>query len=235
MPAALPILYCDDDFIAVIKPPGMFVHRTELDQRERAVVLQTVRDQLRHPVFLIHRLDRPTSGIVLLGLSSSAAAAASELFRDRKVTKEYVALVRGWSPERTTIDRPLTSPEVVRDEPLPAVTDLCTDQRFEVRQPWNGFPTTRCSLLRATPRTGRFHQIRRHLNGISYPVIGDTSHGDSRCNQHFREHLGVTRLMLHASRLQFSHPWTGKTVHIHAPLPDDMQQVTSRLECEMTD
>ena len=179
MNGLLPVLYQDNEFIAVDKPTGMFVHRTAIDWSVRDVLLQTLRDQIQQSVFLIHRLDRPTSGIVLVGLSSEAAAAASRLFRERQVSKTYLALVRGYSPDAGRIDRPLTSPEVVQREPLEAVTEFQTEQRFEIPVQSDRFPTTRCSLVRATPRTGRFHQIRRHLNGIDHPVIGDTSHGDT--------------------------------------------------------
>lgn len=216
--------------MAVAKPAGMFVHRTEMDRRVREVVVQTVRDQLRRPVFLVHRLDRPTSGVILLGLSSAAAAVASRLFRERRVSKSYVALVRGHLPESGRIDRPLTSPETVSEEPLEAVTDYQTDKWFEIPQPSDRFPTTRCSLATLTPGTGRFHQIRRHLNGINHPVIGDTSHGDSRQNRFFRETQGVSRLMLHASEMKFHHPSSGELIVISCPVPSDLAEPLARLE-----
>jgi tRNA pseudouridine65 synthase len=229
MSGPLRALYLDNDFIAISKPAGMFVHRTAMDWSVRDVVVQTLRDQLRQSVFLIHRLDRPTSGIVLLGLSSEAAAAASRLFRERQVNKTYLALVRGHAPDAGRIDRPLISPEVVQREPLEAVTDFRTEQRFEIPFQSDRFPTTRCSLVRATPQTGRFHQIRRHLNGINHPVIGDTSHGDSRQNRFFRETVDTTRLMLHAAELSFCHPVTDESVVISCPLPQDMSRPLQRL------
>jgi len=225
----LPVLYEDEHYVAVCKPAGMFVHRTEMDWSVRDVVMQTVRDQLRQPVFLVHRLDRPTSGIVLLGLSSEAAAAASALFRDRQVGKQYLAFVRGHAADDGRVDRPLTSPEVVQKEPLEAVTEFHTEQRFEIPIRSDRFPTTRCSLVKATPRTGRFHQIRRHFNGINHPVIGDTSHGDSRQNRFFREQFGTTRLMLHAAELSFRQPFTDTQVTAICPLPEDMATVAAQL------
>jgi tRNA pseudouridine65 synthase len=225
----LTVLYQDEHFVAVCKPAGMFVHRTEMDRRVRDVVVQTLRDQLQQPVFLIHRLDRPTSGVVLLGLSSEAAAAASELFRTRQIAKQYLAIVRGHAPDFGQIDRPLTSPEVVQSEPLEAVTDFRTEQRFEIPLRSDRFPTTRCSLVRAIPRTGRFHQIRRHFNGINHPVIGDTSHGDSRQNRFFREQFGNTRLMLHAAELSFRHPFRDTDVAVSSSLPDDMTALVAEL------
>lgn len=213
----------------------MFVHRTEMDWRVRDVVVQTLRDQLHQPVFLVHRLDRPTSGVVLLGLTSEAAAAASALFRDRQVGKQYLAIVRGHAADEGRIDRPLTSPEVVQSEPLEAVTEFHTERRFEIPIQSHRFPTTRCSLVRATPGTGRFHQIRRHFNGINHPVIGDTSHGDSRQNRFFRERFGNTRLLLHAAELSFRHPGSHAPIRIHCPQPSDMATIVDKLalyECE---
>lgn len=225
----LAVLYQDNEFVAVAKPAGMFVHRTEMDRRVRTVVVQTVRDQLRRPVYLVNRLDRPASGIVLLGLTSEAAAAAAEIFRERRVSKSYVVLVRGHAPDAGRIERPLTSPEVKTTEALESVTEYRTTERLEVPMASGKFPTTRCSLVNVTPRTGRFHQIRRHLNGISHPVIGDTSHGDSRQNRFFRENLGVDRLMLHASQLMFQHPVTGERLEINCPLPQDFSDPLQRV------
>lgn len=207
----------------------MFVHRTNMDRRVRDVVVQTVRDQLHRPVFPVHRVDRPASGIVLMGLSSQAASAASELFRDRKVDKAYLALVRGYPPYDGHIDRPLTKPEAACGEPLEAITEFTTERRFEVPLRSDRFPTTRCSLVRVLPRTGRFHQIRRHLNGINHPVIGDTSHGDSRQNRFFRRYANAVRLMLHAAELRFHHPVTKECVEIRCPMPDDMLGPLTRL------
>lgn len=225
----LAVLYQDDDFVAVAKPAGMFVHRTEMDRRVRTVVVQTVRDQLRRPVYLVNRLDRPASGIVLLGLTSAAAAAAAEMFRERRVSKSYMVLVRGHAPDAGRIERPLTSPDVVSSEPLDSVTEYRTNERFEIPVASGPFPTTRCSLMMVSPKTGRFHQIRRHLNGISHPVIGDTSHGDSRQNRFFRENLGANRLMLHASRLAFRHPLTDEAIEISCAPPDDFTGPVHRL------
>lgn len=232
----LPVLYQDEAFVAVAKPAGMFVHRTEMDRRVRVVVMQTVRDQLKRPVYLVHRLDRPTSGIVLLALSSEAASVVSRLFRDRQVTKSYLAFVRGHTAETGRVDRPLTSPAVVRTAPLEAVTEYRTEQQFEIPLQSDRFPTTRCSLVRAIPKTGRFHQIRRHLNGINHPVIGDTSHGDSRQNRFFRENFGTTRLMLHAAKIGFRHPMTGKMIEVSCPMPPDMieplRQIATRSDAD---
>ena len=226
----LPVLYHDNHYIAVAKSAGMFVHRTDMDRRQRQVVMQSVRDLVRRPVYVIHRLDRPTSGVVLLGLCSESAAAAAKCFRSRQVEKTYLGLVRGWCPSTGRIDRPLKDPFSVSDELRPALTRYTIQQSFDVPLCSGPFPTTRCSLVEIRPHTGRFHQIRRHLNGINHPVIGDTSHGDGRQNRFFRSQLGVSRLMLHAAQLCFRQPFTGHHIQIDCLPPDDFAAPISALQ-----
>jgi tRNA pseudouridine65 synthase len=209
----IPVLYEDDQLVAVAKPSGMFVHRSAADRSATEFVVQTVRDQLNCFVYPVHRLDRPTSGVLLLAKSSEAAALYSAMFAERRVQKSYLALVRGHTPDNGKIDRPLvsdkgrgrpaTDPHAVPQE---AETHYRTLEKFEAGFSTGRHKTTRCSLVEASPRTGRYHQIRRHLNGISHPVIGDADHGDTKCNRAFQEYAGVTRLMLAAIRIQFEHP-----------------------------
>lgn len=209
----IPILYEDDQLVAVAKPSGMFVHRSAADRSATEFVVQTVRDHLNCFVYPIHRLDRPTSGVLLLAKSSEAAAIYAAMFAERQVQKTYLALVRGHTQDSGKIDRPLvsdkgrgkpsTDPHAVPQE---AETSYRTLEKFEARFASGRHDTTRCSLVEASPRTGRYHQIRRHLTGISHPVIGDADHGDTKFNRAFQQHAGVTRLMLAAVRVQFVHP-----------------------------
>ena len=208
----------------------MFVHRTDKDRRERRVVMQALRDQLDCSVYVLHRLDRPASGIVLFGLSSQAAASAAKLFREQRVEKRYWVLVRGHCLPTGFIDRPLQQPDAQDPEPRPASTSFETEALYDIPLRSDRFPTTHCSLVRVMPHTGRFHQIRRHMNGISHPVIADTSHGDGRQNAFFRKRFGVARLMLHAGTLSFRHPVTQADVHIECPLPLDFTSVLQELE-----
>ncbi len=227
------ILYHDGDLIAVHKPSGQFVHATDLNRADTVPLLQEVRDAIGAWIYPIHRLDRATSGIVLFALSPEVAAAMSRRFSERLVQKRYLALVRGFCPD-CVIDRPLKrkdsskrqTPAAAQD----AVTNIECSQQFEFPAPSRGFETTRCSLVSAVPATGRYHQIRRHLNGISHPVLGDTSHGDTRCNHHFRELIGLTRLLLAAVSLQFGHPVTGTAVCLECEPDDDFRNVVARLQ-----
>lgn len=233
---SLELLYRDDHLLAVAKPSGLFVHRSEKDRSQRVAALQLARDLAGQDVYTIHRLDRATSGVLLFGMTPAAATVMSGQFARREVAKHYLALVRGHCPEAGLIETPLVSArgrglpaEHPFAEPQEAVTRFARRTAFAIPIAGQRFPTTRCSLVDVWPGTGRFHQIRRHFNYTSHPVIGDSSHGDSRQNRLFREHLGVSRLMLAAIGLSFVHPETAEKVQISCPPADDFLCVTERL------
>ena len=221
---SLPVLYQDDDLIAVHKPSGMFVHPSDADRSVSETAMQLLRDQIGAFIYPVHRLDRATSGVLLMALNPEAAAGAGRAFTERRVRKTYRALVRGFTDEEGRICDPLVPArgrklpdDHPHAEPQEAETEYRTLARFEVPVSNDRHPTTRSSLVEAFPKTGRYHQIRRHFNYISHPVIGDTSHGDSRHNAIYREHFGMTRLMLAAVELVLPHPRRDVEVKISAP------------------
>ncbi len=210
------ILYRDDWLVAVDKPAGLLVHRTELARAE-TFALQLVRDQIRRRVYAVHRLDRPTSGLLLFALTADTAVSMSQLFERRRISKRYLALVRGWLEREGIVDYSLADrPD---RPPRPAVTRYRTLAKVDLPFAVGRYPTSRYSLVEAAPETGRFHQIRRHFHHIHHPLIGDTTHGEGRHNRFFRETFGVGRLLLHARALAFRHPVTGENLCIQAP-PD---------------
>ncbi len=231
------ILYQDEHLVAVAKPSGMFVHRSDADRSAESVVVQTLRSQLAQNVYSVHRLDRATSGVLLLARSQTAAAACGLMFSERRIRKTYLALVRGYSTAAGQIDTPLISARGREKlaghpwaEPQHALTGYRTLQQFEVPIALGQHATTRSSLVEAHPETGRYHQIRRHFNYVSHPVIGDTSHGDGRHNRVYREHFGAERLMLAAVRLEFEHPITGSACDIRCPADSSFMTVIRQLE-----
>jgi tRNA pseudouridine65 synthase len=232
----IPILCEDDQFVAVAKPAGMFVHRSDADRSATEFVLQNVRDQLGHFVYPVHRLDRPTSGVLLLAKSPEAAALFGNMFADRTIQKTYVALVRGHAEDSGMIDCPLVSSKVhgktaerFLTPPQEAQTAYRTLERFEVPFKSGPHPTTRCSLVEAQPQTGRFHQIRRHMVRIAHPIIGDVEHGDTKLNRRYQDHAGVTHLMLAAVRVEFVHPVTGISTVIDCAPAKSFAVVIERL------
>ncbi len=238
----LRILYRDEHMIAVFKPAGLMVHRGKMTQPHEPVLLQALRDQIGTFVYPVHRLDRPTAGIVLFGLTSNAAAKLVELFTERQIAKYYQALVRGFTEGRFAIDRPLQEkfgeewePGSTANNPLQeARTEFMRLEEYEV--PWesNGFPTSRYTLLEIKPITGRWHQIRRHLNHCANPVIGDHRHGDHRHNQLMFQKTGVYRMLLTALRLDFRHPYTNQMLTITAGRGSEFDKVVEELRALQT-
>ncbi len=225
------ILYQDDHLVAVDKPPGLLVHRTRLAAEEGEALLQRLRDALGRHVFAVHRLDRPTSGLVVFGLTPEAGRRLSALFEDRRVDKGYLAVVRGWpgSPGDGggVIDYPLAD---APDLPArPAVTAYRSLARVELPIPVGRYPVARYSLVAVRPQTGRTHQIRRHFHHIFHPLVGDTTHGEGRHNRLFRDRFGCERLLLHAVALAFEHPFTGAPLRLAAPPDADWQALMGRL------
>ena len=220
---SLTVLWRDEHLVAVHKPAGWLVHRTGLDAGETRFVVQALRDQLGgqrvHPV---HRLDKGTCGVLLLALHVEAARAMGALFMQHGVRKRYLELVRGWAPLDADVDHPLRPDDAPPDAPAqPAQTvvrRLAAYERAESFEP--RFAATRTSLVEALPRTGRRHQIRRHLKHLAHPILGDATHGKGPLNRWWADarRLGRQRLWLHAQALDFVHPFTGAAVGVHSGL-----------------
>ncbi|KAA6208323.1 tRNA pseudouridine(65) synthase TruC [Avibacterium paragallinarum] len=228
---ALNILYQDEYLVAVNKPAGMLVHRSWLDRHETQFVMQTLRDQIGQHVFPIHRLDRPTSGVLLFALNGEIAKLLCEQFEQKQVEKSYLAVVRGYLKEQGRIDYPLkVQLDKIADKfaqqdkaPQDAITNYEGLKTVEMPYGVGRYQTSRYSLVRLIPHTGRKHQLRRHLKHIFHPILGDTQYGDLHQNRALTEHTGVQRLMLHAETLAFNHPITKNRLKITAPLDEQWQ------------
>lgn len=214
---ALTVLHADDYLAVVDKPAGLMVHDSALARGEDDFAADRLRAQFGRPVFLVHRLDRATSGCLLLAFDRDSASALGRALMAHDIARDYLAVCRGWPAEEAfEIDHPLDGGP---GKPLkkPALTRFACLARAEVGWPSQAFSTSRYALLRASPATGRFRQIRRHLKHASHHLVGDTSHGDGRHTRAFRMH-GVHRMLLHAERVAFAHPGDGRRVEVIAPL-----------------
>jgi tRNA pseudouridine65 synthase len=174
-------------------------------------------------VFPVHRLDRATSGVLLFAFSSEIASRLCESFAAHAVEKTYLALVRGIPPCAGLIDHPLPPGEDRHAARVSAQTEFLRREVFG-----------RYSLIEAHPRTGRLHQVRRHLKHIACPLIGDVNYGKGEHNRFFRDHYGLHRLFLHATRLGLPHPVTGGRLEIACPLPRDLASVIEQLRGDQT-
>jgi len=231
----LPVLYQDPWLIAVHKPSGLLVHRTDLDRHETRFALQIVRDQIGQPVWPLHRLDKGTSGILLFALDPEVSQALGRQFQEGQVDKRYLAVVRGHPPAEGEIDHPLVpladgpGQSGSRRDPQPAVTRFRTLATTELPHAVDRYPTSRYALVELMPLTGRRHQLRRHMKYIAHPIIGDATHGKGRHNRLFQTLFGSHRLLLAAVELGFTHPVSGETLRLQAPPAVDFTRVLDGL------
>ncbi|MEQ1631397.1 MAG: pseudouridine synthase [Planctomycetota bacterium] len=221
-PASLPILFQDECIVAISKPSGLLVHRDER-HKDAPAVLQILRDQLGKFLFPVHRLDRATSGILVYAFSRELAAQLQASLSADTSEKDYLALVRwpGSFPDlgdRWAIDQPLHDD---KDVARAAHSDFWLVETFR-----------RAALIGCRIATGRYHQIRRHLNHCGRHVLGDTTHGKGRLNALYRQRYGLDRLFLHATRLALSHPTTGERLEFNDPLPPELALVVAKLRTD---
>lgn len=233
----LTVLYRDEQLVAIDKPSGWLVHRSNLDRHETRILVQALRDQLGRRVHPVHRLDKGTSGVLLFAFDPAAAAALGRQFEDDAVAKSYLAVVRGWPPAAGLIDHPLRR---VADDyegaapaaPQAALTAYRRLATVELPHAVDKYPTARYALLRLEPRTGRRHQLRRHMKHIAHPIIGDATHGKGRHNRFFQGCFGCDRLLLACTELRFCHPADGRPMHIGAPVAGQFAAVLHALGWE---
>ncbi len=222
----LEILYQDEYLVAINKPSGLLVHKSPIDKHETQFALQLVRDQIGQYVYPIHRLDKPTSGVLLFALNAEMAQTMSLLFRASQVHKEYIAIVRGFTEDTSLIDYPLKQMLDTKEQKKQGITKEVQEAQtayerlatVELPFPVSRYPVARYSLVKLFPKTGRKHQLRRHMKHIFHPIVGDTKHGRGEHNNLFREKFACHRLLLHSDKIKFVHPLSNEEVVIHAPL-----------------
>ena len=213
------ILYQDAHYIAINKPSALLVHRSPVDRHETRFAVQLLRDRVGRYVYPVHRLDKPTSGVLLFAFAPDFIAPLSGALE-----KEYLAVVRGWCDNDGVIDHPICykidkKSDDVRDKKRPckeAVTAYETVARTRIPHSAGRYDNERYSLVRAFPKTGRKHQLRRHFKHIAHHIIGDTKYGRGEHNKLFRKVYNSDRLLLHARRMRFTHPYTQERIVIEA-------------------
>ncbi len=218
--AGLPVLHADTWLLAVHKPAGLLVHRTALDAQADDDVVTRLQAALGAPVWPVHRLDKGTSGVLLLARDAASARVLGAAFAAGQVDKRYLALVRGWPADAGETSTPLA-----RDPELPSTGQpmLAACTRWQVLQrlalPIVTHPAhadTRLALVAVQPLSGRRHQIRRHFKALAHPLVGDATHGKGPLNRAVAAHLGLARLWLHAQMLACIHPATGAPLDLRA-------------------
>jgi tRNA pseudouridine65 synthase len=225
------VVYEDNALLAVNKPAGLLVHRSAIAADERDFLIERLREQTGAALYLAHRLDRATSGIVLLAKSREIAGELGKLFMALSIDKIYLDVVRGWPDATGMIDYAL--PDVRERSPRkPAITTWRVLATATVPIELGRYPEQRYALIEASPQTGRYRQIRKHLHHVSHHIVGDTSHGRGDHNRLWRMHFGVHRLLLHAWRLQLDHPIAQTRLLLEAPLDAVWQRVLGSMGWE---
>jgi tRNA pseudouridine65 synthase len=224
----LEILYQDEYLLAINKPSGLLVHRSPIDRHETRFAVQLLREQIGKFVYPIHRLDKPTSGVLLFTLDKESASIMSEQFRARETKKSYIAVVRGYIAQSGIIEHALTvkldkiadkyseTPKEAQD----AITEYKRVATVELPFAVGRYEKTRYSLVKLQPLTGRKHQLRRHMKHLSHHILGDTKYGRGEHNIFIREKFDCNRMLLHACELQIKHPYTSDMLNIKAPLDE---------------
>lgn len=224
----LGILYQDGDIVAVDKPANLAVHRSKFVGPDDAFLIDLLREQVDGPLHLAHRLDRATSGVLLVARSAEIAGRLGEQFMGRSVRKRYAAVVRGWpEPTEGTIDYPLPGSRETGPR-REATTDYARLGTVEVDVALGRYEKQRYALVAAEPRTGRFRQIRKHFAHIHHPIVGDSQHGRGDHNRLFKQHFASHRLLLHAASLSFEHPVSGEPMCVRAGLDDTWSRLVDR-------
>ncbi len=219
------VLHRDQHLVAVHKPAGLLVHRNAHAGRE-PFLLQMLRDQLGQHLYPVHRLDRPTSGLMVMALSPQAAHALALQFAGQGVDKSYLAVVRGFAPQEDVIEDPLKAESGAWQEARTEFTRLAT---AEIAEPVGPHASVRYSLVRVRPKTGRTHQIRRHFAHIRHPLIGDVLRGDGRQNRFFREYFGLHRLLLASTELTFRQPEDNRPMTLICPPAPELLDLFDQL------
>lgn len=221
------VLYSDERLAVVNKPAGLMAHASAMARDENDFLDERLRAQFGTAIHLVHRLDRATSGCLLVALDRDSASALGKVFMSREVRKDYLAICRGWPDPSFVLDYALDGGPG-KPEKKPAITAFERLATAELDAPDARHETSRYALMRCSPETGRYRQIRRHLKHLSHHLIGDSSHGDGRHNRAFRMR-GVHRMLLHAWRLGFDHPVTGARIDIEAPLDAEFRRALELL------
>ena len=221
----LEIIFKDSYCLLVTKPNNVLVHhahhsRNKIDEKS---LVQLIEDQLGSRYFPIHRLDRKTSGIILLASKKEYVSSFQALFTNKQIKKIYYGLVRGYSQENRIIDSPVKGRDALVYKE--AETHLKRLDKIELNIPVKPYDSSRYSLVELTPTTGRMHQLRIHMNKLSTPLINDAKYGDKNHDTMYREQFGWTNLFLHAGSLAFTHPFSNQELVLKSSFPNDWIQL----------
>ena len=223
----IPIVFEDDNYMIINKPPELLVHRSQIS-RDKISLVQILKEEhgldYIHPV---HRIDRATSGVLLMSKNKDATVHATDQFMSKQTQKTYFTIIRGWPQENEGIvDKPLKNDKGVVQE---AQTEFKVIHKIELPFHVSKFPTSRYSLLRCRPITGRQHQIRRHVKHLTGPIIGDTKFGKKEHNEFFKSKYNSTNLLLFSAQLKLN-LYDSQAFTFKIDLPTNIKELCEHFE-----
>ena len=222
---SLEIIYQDNYCLLVTKPNNVLVHHAHHSRNkiDEVSLIQLIENQFGKRYYPIHRLDRKTSGIILLASKREYVASFQALFTNNEIQKIYYGVVRGFSQEDLIIDSPVKGRDalVYKD----AETQLKLLDKITLEIPVKPYDSSRYSLVELRPKTGRMHQLRIHMNKVSTPLINDAKYGDKNHDLMYAKEFGWKNLFLHAGSLEFIHPFTNKKLILKSSFSEDWIQL----------
>lgn len=230
--SSIKIIFEDKYMVVVNKPNNFIIHESHYSRNIReTTLLQFLEQQLGYPVYPAHRLDRKTSGIIILLKDKQYVSQFQALFTDKTIQKTYYAIARGFSPANGTIDSPVKNDDtgIYKD----ALTNYETVNTVTLEIPVHPYENSRYSLIKLMPETGRMHQLRKHLNKISHPIVGDYKYGDRFHNRMFETEFNCIYMFLHAYQLEFTHPITKEKLNLIADFPEDWKKIFTKFNWKL--
>ena len=224
----LEIIYQDEYLVVINKPSGLLVHKSMIDKHEIYFAMKILSEQIGQWVYPVHRLDKPTSGVLLFALDSHTAKLMSEQFSSHTIEKTYIAVARGYVDKSGIINHALSikldkiSDKDMREdkEAQEALTAFKCLAQVELNAAVGRYDKTRYSLVELKPKTGRKHQLRRHMKHINHHLLGDTKYGRGEHNKFIRGKYEMNRLLLHAISLKIRHPYSQELLMFEARLDE---------------
>ena len=222
---SLEIIYQDNYCLLVTKPNNVLVHHAHHSRNkiDEVSLIQLIENQFGKRYYPIHRLDRKTSGIILLASKREYVASFQALFTNNEIQKIYYGVVRGFSQEHLIIDSPVKGRDalVYKD----AETQLKLLDKIILEIPVKPYKSSRYSLVELKPKTGIMHQLRIHMNKVSTPLINDAKYGDKNHDLMYAEQFGWRNLFLHAGSLEFIHPFANQKLTLKSSFSEDWIQL----------
>ena len=226
------ILFEDEYIIIVNKPNNVLIHNSYYARNIKdATLLDLLTQQLDANIYPIHRLDRKTSGVLVLAKKKENVSIFQELFNTNEIQKVYLGIVRGLINAPLLINSPVKNPDTKVYKEAETFCEPIATKLLNI--PVYPYENSRYSLIKLTPSTGRMHQLRIHMNKISHPIVGDYKYGDRFHNRMFEQKFNCNHLFLHAYSLKFKHSITNKIIEVNADLPSDWSIIFKSFDWEL--